>query len=123
MTMTNVPTVKFDAASDGIAAAERLLHFANVGVRARVETASGLDGAQSAAHGLAWLATYLEGLRQMLGWARRLERENRLGKIEDLLLTAAFGEYLAQILGGIPMNQGETVRVAALGVPRTEIIH
>jgi (2S)-methylsuccinyl-CoA dehydrogenase len=41
--------------------------------------------------------------------------------MEQLMLTAAFGEYLAQICGGIPMSQGETVRLAALGVPRSEI--
>ena len=38
--------------------------------------------------------------------------------MERLLLTAAFGEYLAQIAGGIPMSQGETVRLGALGVSR-----
>jgi (2S)-methylsuccinyl-CoA dehydrogenase len=121
MTKTNITMVSFDAASAAIAAAERLLHFARVGVRASVNAANGLDGAQTAAHGFAWLATYVEGLRQMLGWARRLAHENRFGEIEQLLLTAAVGEYLAQISGGIPMNQGETVRVAALGVPRAEI--
>src|SRR5262249_51114347 len=33
----------------------------------------------------------------------------------------AFGEYLAQIAGGIPMSQVETVRPTALGVPRAEV--
>src|SRR5690606_8139311 len=31
------------------------------------------------------------------------------------------GEYLAQIVGGIPMSQGETVRLAALGVATAEV--
>ena len=35
---------------------------------------------QAAAHGLAWLATYVEALRQMLGWAKRLEAEGRLDR-------------------------------------------
>jgi (2S)-methylsuccinyl-CoA dehydrogenase len=69
---------------------------------------------------LAWLATYVEALRQMQGWASRLAAARRLGRTEQLLLSCAFGEYLAQIAGGIPMSQGETVRPAALGVPRTE---
>ena len=98
-------------------AAERLLHLAKAGVRSTVDgSRGGLDAAQAAAHGLAWLATYVEALRQMLGWAKRLEAEQRLSEFERLLLTAAFGEYLAQIAGGIPMSQGETVRLGALGV-------
>ena len=30
------------------------------------------DANQSAAHGYAWLATYVAALQQMLGWAKRL---------------------------------------------------
>ena len=76
----------FDRCQEAVAAAERLLHLARAGVRKAVEAAGGLDAAQAAAHGLAWLATYVEALRQMLGWARRLEAEGRLGEIERLLL-------------------------------------
>ena len=90
-------------------------------MRKSVDTAGGIDAVQAAAHGLAWLATYVESLRQMLGWARRLEGAERLSEIERLITAAAFGEYLAQIAGGIPMSQNETVRLAALGVPRAEI--
>ena len=112
----------FDRCTGAVAAAERLFHLAKAGVRKRVDEArGGLDTVQAAAHGLAWLATYVESLRQMVGWARRLEAEGRLTEIERLLLSAAFGEYLAQIAGGIPMSQNETVRIASLGVPRTEI--
>ena len=120
-TMEKSSQPSFDRCQEAVAAAERLLHLARAGVRKAVEAAGGLDAAQAAAHGLAWLATYVEALRQMLGWARRLEAAQRLGEIERLILTAAFGEYLAQIAGGIPMSQVETVRLAALGVPRAEI--
>jgi (2S)-methylsuccinyl-CoA dehydrogenase len=106
---------------DAVSAAERLLHLARAGVRKSVDTAGGLDAVQAVAHGLAWLATYVESLRQMLGWARRLEGAERLSEMERLVTAAAFGEYLAQIAGGIPMSQNETVRLAALGVPRAEI--
>jgi (2S)-methylsuccinyl-CoA dehydrogenase len=58
----------------------------------------------------------------MLGWARRLEAAGRLGEMERLILTAAFGEYLAQIAGGIPMSQNETVRLSSLGVARGELV-
>ena len=107
--------------SEAVAAAERLLHHAGAAVRARVAAAGGLDAAQAAAHGLAWLATYVEALRQMLAWATRLAAADRLGGTERLLLACAFGEYLAQIAGGIAMSQGETVRPAALGVARAEV--
>jgi (2S)-methylsuccinyl-CoA dehydrogenase len=106
--------------TEAVAAAERLLHHASAAVRARI-AAGGLDAEQAAGHGLAWLATYVEALRQMLGWATRLSAANRFGRTEQLLLSCAFGEYLAQIAGGIPMSQGETVRPAALGVPRDEV--
>ena len=75
-----------------------------------------LDRHQMAAHGLAWLATYVEALRQMLGWAERLDGNRRLGELEALFLQAAYGEYLAQIAGGIPMSQGEIVRPGDMGV-------
>ena len=57
----------------------------------------------------------------MLAWATRLDAADRLGRLERLLLSCAFGEYLAQIAGGIAMSQGETVRPAALGVTRAEL--
>jgi (2S)-methylsuccinyl-CoA dehydrogenase len=114
-------TSLFESCAEAVTAAERLLHLAKAGVRSMVEAAGGgLNAAQAAAHGLAWLATYVEALRQMLGWAKRLEAEQRLGEFERLLLTAGFGEYLAQIAGGIPMSQGETVRLGALGVARSD---
>jgi (2S)-methylsuccinyl-CoA dehydrogenase len=112
----------FAQCADAVVAAERLLHCAKGSVRSAVAAApGGLDAAQAAAHGLAWLATYVESLRQMLGWARRLHEGERFTELERLLLTAAFGEYLAQIAGGIPMSQNETVRLRALGVARSEI--
>ena len=116
------PGAKLERYQDAVSAAERLLHLARAGVRKSVDTAGGLDAVQAAAHGLAWLATYVESLRQMLGWARRLEDAGRLmSELERLITVAAFGEYLAQIAGGIPMSQIETVRLPALGVPRAEI--
>ncbi|HDR27632.1 acyl-CoA dehydrogenase family protein [Rhodovulum sp.] len=71
---------------------------------------------QHAAHGLAWLATYEQALKQMQGWAERLAEQGRFGEVEQLILQIAFGEYLAQIAGGIPMSQGEIVRLGDIGV-------
>src|SRR5882724_11056803 len=72
--------------------------------------AAALDREQRAAHGLSWLATYVTALRETLLWAQRLAAGGRSGEIESLFCQAAFGEYLAQIKGGIAMSQGEVVR-------------
>ena len=52
----------------------------------------------------------------MGAYAERMAGEGRLGDTETLIVRAAFGEYLAQIFGGIPMSQGEIVRPADLGL-------
>jgi len=79
-------------------------------------SARAMEAGQYAAHGLAWLATYAEALRQMHGWAERLGAQGRLGEAESLILQIAFGEYLSQIAGGIPMSQGEVLRLADMGM-------
>lgn len=75
-----------------------------------------LEKEQVAAHGLAWFATYVEALRQLSAYAARMEEEGRFSEMEQLLVQAAFGEYLLQMQGGIPMNQGEIVRPQDLGL-------
>ena len=75
-----------------------------------------LDREQRAAHGLAWLATYVDAIRQLGAYAERLMEADSFGEVEDLIVRIGAGEYLAQILGGIPMSQGEIVRLADLGL-------
>ncbi|MGD9803673.1 MAG: acyl-CoA dehydrogenase family protein [Hyphomicrobiaceae bacterium] len=116
-----VPSTSFEAHSQALLAAERVLALAKSGVRAKQSAAASTDAAQHALHGLAWVATYVEALRQMLGWAHGLSAEGRFGEMEALLLDAAFGEYLAQIAGGIPMSQVEMVRLSQLGVPAADV--
>ena len=74
------------------------------------------DREQRAAHGLAWLATYVDAIRQLGAYAERLMEADSFGEVEDLIVRIGAGEYLAQILGGIPMSQGEIVRLADLGL-------
>jgi (2S)-methylsuccinyl-CoA dehydrogenase len=100
-----------------LAAARSLLDEAKASVAAKVE-AGGLEAEQMAAHGLAWYATTIEGLTQMLRWARGLQESGKLGELEQLMLGAAFGEYLNQLAGGVPMSQIELVRPADLGLDR-----
>ncbi|TNE68041.1 MAG: acyl-CoA dehydrogenase [Rhodobacteraceae bacterium] len=82
-----------------------------------------LEANQTAAHGLAWLATYVESLRQMQKWAERLSEDGKFGEMEQLIHQIAFGEYLSQIYGGIPMNQGEICRPADLGLGLVQPSH
>jgi (2S)-methylsuccinyl-CoA dehydrogenase len=103
---------------------EALFAAGRDGLRGRVElagkvSAAALEEHQYAAHCLAWLATYTESLRQMRAWAGRLQGEGKFGEMESLLLQIGFGEYLAQIYGGIPMSQGEVARLADLGLSGT----
>ena len=72
---------------------------------------------QAAAHGLSWLATYHESMRQMQNWATRLSEAGEFGEAEQLLHQIACGEYHAQIVGGIPMSQGEIVRLSDVKIP------
>jgi (2S)-methylsuccinyl-CoA dehydrogenase len=76
-----------------------------------------LDAEQHAAHGLAWASSYAETLRQTAAWARALEAEGRLGEAEALPAQLLAYEYASQLLGGVPMNQGETFRTWDIGVP------
>jgi len=71
---------------------------------------------QQAAHGYAWLSTYVAALEQMLDWAKRVGAAGKLGELEQLMLQSAYGEYCAQIYGGIPMSQGEIIRPIDLGL-------
>ena len=71
---------------------------------------------QQMAHGLAWVTTYIETLREVSNWAKRLEESGQFGDIEQLLSQILFSEYISQLMGGIPMNQGEMVRPADLGL-------
>ena len=75
-----------------------------------------LNQEQHAAHGLAWIATYKETLREMLNWAINLESENRFTEYEKLILQIIFSEYLCQIKTGIPMSQLEVIRPKDLGL-------
>ena len=45
-----------------------------------------VDREQIAVHGLAWMATYVEALRQIRQWAVRLDEAGQLGEAETLIL-------------------------------------
>jgi (2S)-methylsuccinyl-CoA dehydrogenase len=111
---------------EAVAAAEAILADAMAKVRQRVvvegHTVGRLvDREQRATHGLAWIATYVAALRQLTAYAARMARANALGEIEDHLVRIGIGEYLAQIIGGIPMSQGEVVRPNDVGLSFSDV--
>jgi (2S)-methylsuccinyl-CoA dehydrogenase len=114
------PTI-ITALADAVGAVEALFADARRAVADRVTiegrpVARVLDREQRATHGLAWLATYVEAIRQLSAYAQRLSENGALGETEELLVRIGAGEFLAQIFGGIPMSQGEIVRLSDLGV-------
>lgn len=88
--------------------------LAEVAPGGRVDAAL-VEARQRQVHGFAWVATTVEGLAQLAAWATHLAAAGRLGAGEDLVLRIGLGEYLAQLLGGLPMSQNELVRPADLG--------
>ena len=103
------------------AAAEAYAETARSAVRARVASGGKLDRAavdreQHVVHGLAWVATYAETLREVRDWARALSERGQFGETELLLAKLLAGEYAAQLAGGVPMSQNETIRPADFGV-------
>ncbi|WP_293867297.1 acyl-CoA dehydrogenase family protein [uncultured Alsobacter sp.] len=131
--MTRLATATVPASLDWISLAEEasgalaaLLADATAAVRAKVvhegRVSSALvEAEQHACHGLAWLATYAESVRELAAYGRRLQAEGRYGETEELLIAIGVGEYCAQVFGGIPMSQGEIVRLPALGLAASVI--
>ena len=111
---------------EATAALDALLADAVAKVRERVVVGGKADGRlfdreQRATHGLAWLATYVEAVRQLAAYTERMVGAGTLGEIEENLVRIALGEYLAQIVGGIPMSQGELVRPSDLGLSAAQV--
>ncbi|HEX7775481.1 MAG TPA: acyl-CoA dehydrogenase family protein, partial [Parvibaculum sp.] len=112
-------------AAKAVEAADALLARAKTAVAQKTSkdgriSAALIEREQFAAHGLAWTATYVEALRQLHAYAARMTGEGRFGELEALMVQIAFGEYLSQLAGGIPMSQGEIVRLRDLGLSHEE---
>jgi (2S)-methylsuccinyl-CoA dehydrogenase len=108
-----------DAAEGLVAAAKRRL-LAELAPGGAIDPAL-LERRQFAAHGFAWMATYVEALRRMRLWAERLDGAGTLRELDALMLQMAFGEYLGQLAGGIALSQGEVVRPHDLGLGAAEL--
>lgn len=92
---------------------------ARAAARARLD-AGGHDDEQRMLHGLAWIETTIQALAALLDWADRLESPS---EPERLLLDIVFGEYAAQIAGGLPMSGNEFVRPCDFGLDPAVLLH
>jgi (2S)-methylsuccinyl-CoA dehydrogenase len=115
-----------ETAREAVGAVDALLADATLAMRRRVSvdgkpSAKLIEKDQRATHGLAWFATYAQAVRQLAAYAERMQEAGRFKEIETLLVTIGIGEYLAQMLGGIPMSQGEMVRPAELGISAAQV--
>ncbi|MEK9905433.1 MAG: acyl-CoA dehydrogenase family protein [Rhodospirillales bacterium] len=124
--MSDIPATNTQLET-ALAGAEKVLTAAEQRVGLKLRNGSGkidpalLEKDQLAAHGFAWLSTYVAGLRETLGWTKRLESIGKLGQVEQRIATAAFAEYLNQISGGIALSQGEIVRPDDLGLEAADL--
>ena len=80
-----------------------------------------LEKEQFICHGFAWLKTYNIALREMLNWAKKLNENKKIHETEKLILQSSFGEYLSQVIGGIPMWQTEIIRAHDFGLTDQEL--
>ena len=111
---------------DAAATAGAYADAAKAAVYPRVSNAGKLDRAalnaeQHVVHGLAWVATYAETLREVRDWARALSEAGGFGETERLLAKLLAAEYAAQLAGGVPMTQVETIRPADFELDRPSV--
>jgi (2S)-methylsuccinyl-CoA dehydrogenase len=74
------------------------------------------DQEQRILHGYAWIISTSTALKVLLSWAESLQEGGKFRTVEQLSLQIAFGEYLAQVVGGLAMGQNEVVRPADFGL-------
>ena len=73
------------------------------------------DQAQRAVHGLAWVSTYVNALREIQHWVSRLSDAGNLSETDQLIAAIGAGEYFAQLSSALPMTQLELLRPADMG--------
>jgi (2S)-methylsuccinyl-CoA dehydrogenase len=114
----DVPFPWLYAAADAAAA---YTEAATAAVKAKVAPGGKLDRKaadveQHVVHGLGWVATYAETLKEVAAWAEALHAQGKFGETELLLSKLLAAEYSAQLAGGLPMTQVEIIRPADFGV-------
>lgn len=75
-----------------------------------------IDKHQRIVHGYAWIASTIAALNAVVAWLDRLEIAGDATKADEISVRIALGEYLQQLLGGLPMGQNEFVRASDYGL-------
>jgi len=119
--MPDVPDPLLTRAQAAVAIARKYVLTAKQDLAKRLQQDGRLasavaDREQRVIHGFAWLATVVEAMAQTELWARLLAQAGKLGKAERLVVEIGFGEYLSQIVGGIPIGPNELLRPGDLGL-------
>ena len=78
-------------------------------------TSGAVDREQRVVHGLAWIATTVEAMAATLAW-REQAQAHQGSELAQVIADIVFGEYLAQLVGGIPMSQNEMARPSDMGL-------
>ena len=113
---------RLQQAQHAISAIERLARayletLAGKVVRDNAVHAPSLERHQFIAHGYAWVATYLEALKQLADWYGRLQEHDGFTELNQAVFKAGTGAYLQQLLHGIAMSQDEVFRPEDLPSP------
>ena len=102
-------------AFDAVADARRYAEAVRERVRAQISSLGAIDPdlleqEQHIVHGYAWIATTVEAMDATAHWARRALECGLFAEIDELVLRVGFGEYCAQLAGGVAMSQTEFAR-------------
>ena len=97
--------------SSAAAAIAALTQKAQAKLSQQLEDGASFDAEQHRTHGLAWLATYRDVFQALDAYVA-----GALGELDRLLVSIVAGEYINQVLGGIPLNQQEVIRPHELGL-------
>ena len=97
------PLTLDDLARQAHFAAQGVMDCALTSVRERVSengklSADRIEAEQHAVHGLAWLATYVEAIKEMAAYANRMQEDGRFGETEQLLTRIGLGDYSTRSL-------------------------
>src|SRR3546814_20881566 len=95
-------------AAETLAGQARQSVAALVGRNGRADAAL-LEREQFAAHGLAWMNTYVAALRHLADWAERREADGTFGELAGLIFQSGFAEYLHTLRSGVPVSHAQYV--------------
>ncbi|NOR63153.1 MAG: acyl-CoA dehydrogenase [Rhodobacteraceae bacterium] len=110
--LENLPALCNEALSEIASLLEAVKNYVKgqTNIDGRVNAAL-LEENQYIVHGFSWLTTYEQSLSALVNWHSALVTNGLSSKLSQLTLQIGFSEFLVQIYNGIPMSQGEFIRL------------